>query len=259
MALTKIDNANMTSGVLPVANGGTGSSTQAGAANAVLPTQTGNSGKYLTTDGSNASWGSVAAGLPGILSQIFTSSGTFTIPSGVTALKVTVVGGGGGGGSNGTGGTGTAGASSVSSGTQSITTIQGNGGQNGNSGITGGTATGGDFNIKGGNSIDRAGGGAGGFTAFAVYSNCAIQTATPTGGFLGFPGSGQTGATPTGYGNGGGSPAAYAGAGGGMAIKYLSGLTPGNTLSVTVGAAGTPGNAPYAGQTGTQGIVIFEW
>ena len=37
------------------------------------------------------------ASIPGVLGQTFTSSGTFTIPSGVTALKVTVVGGGGGG------------------------------------------------------------------------------------------------------------------------------------------------------------------
>jgi hypothetical protein len=59
MALTKVDAANIITGVLPVANGGTGASTQGGAANAVLPSQTGNSGKYLTTDGTDASWGTV--------------------------------------------------------------------------------------------------------------------------------------------------------------------------------------------------------
>lgn len=32
-----------------------------------LPTQTGNSGKYLTTDGSNASWATVEAGLNPLL------------------------------------------------------------------------------------------------------------------------------------------------------------------------------------------------
>jgi hypothetical protein len=40
--------------------GGTGATTQAGAANAILPTQTSNSGKYLTTDGTNVSWAAVA-------------------------------------------------------------------------------------------------------------------------------------------------------------------------------------------------------
>lgn len=43
--------------------GGTGATTQAGAANAILPSQTGNNGKYLTTDGSNVSWATVSAGL----------------------------------------------------------------------------------------------------------------------------------------------------------------------------------------------------
>lgn len=50
---------------IALANGGTGATTQAGAANAVLPTQTGNSGKYLTTDGTNVSWGTVSTGLAG--------------------------------------------------------------------------------------------------------------------------------------------------------------------------------------------------
>lgn len=43
--------------------GGTGATTQAGAANAILPSQTSNSGKYLTTNGSNVSWATVSAGL----------------------------------------------------------------------------------------------------------------------------------------------------------------------------------------------------
>ncbi|HYK54942.1 MAG TPA: hypothetical protein VEV15_00560, partial [Flavisolibacter sp.] len=47
--------ANVT-GVIAIANGGTGASTQAGAANALLPAQTGQSGKVLQTDGTNVSW-----------------------------------------------------------------------------------------------------------------------------------------------------------------------------------------------------------
>jgi hypothetical protein len=44
-------------------------------------------------------------------------------------------------------------------------------------------------------------------------------------------GTGGRGGISTGIVNGGG--------GGGMAVKYLTGLTPGNTLTVTVGAGGT--------------------
>ena len=48
----------LTLGTVPLSKGGTGATTQAGAANAILPSQTGNSGKFLTTNGTNASWGS---------------------------------------------------------------------------------------------------------------------------------------------------------------------------------------------------------
>jgi len=46
-------------GVLSVANGGTGATTQSGAANSILPSQAGNAGKFLTTDGSVVSWATV--------------------------------------------------------------------------------------------------------------------------------------------------------------------------------------------------------
>ena len=50
-------------GTLNVANGGTGSTTTTGALNNLLPTQTGNSGKFLTTDGTNTSWSTAGSGL----------------------------------------------------------------------------------------------------------------------------------------------------------------------------------------------------
>jgi len=43
-------------GTLVLANGGTGSTTQPGAANNILPPQATNSKKFLTTDGTNVSW-----------------------------------------------------------------------------------------------------------------------------------------------------------------------------------------------------------
>lgn len=51
-------------GTLAVANGGSGATTQAAAINNLLPAQTGNSGKYLTTDATNASWASLSAATP---------------------------------------------------------------------------------------------------------------------------------------------------------------------------------------------------
>jgi hypothetical protein len=47
-------------GVLNIANGGTGQTTATAAINALLPSQTSNSGKYLTTNGTTASWATVS-------------------------------------------------------------------------------------------------------------------------------------------------------------------------------------------------------
>lgn len=50
--------ATNVSGVVAIANGGTGATTATGAINALLPTQASASGKVLTSDGTNVSWSS---------------------------------------------------------------------------------------------------------------------------------------------------------------------------------------------------------
>lgn len=55
---------------LAVASGGTGQTTANAAFNALAPSQTSNSGKYLKTDGTNTSWATVTAG------SVFTASAT---------------------------------------------------------------------------------------------------------------------------------------------------------------------------------------
>lgn len=196
--------------------------------------------------------------------QVFTAGGTFTIPAGVTNVKVTVVGGGGGGGGStaanngggagsggaaikwlsgltpgntltvavGLGGTGVAGAngnngagSSVTSGTQVITSILTNGavGATVNPGVANGgpggvTGTGGDMNLAGNG---------------GTMSAAAAASATGGCGAGSIFGGGATGSTAA-AGNGGQS----AGAGGG-------------------GAGFVGGGA--AGGAGAAGIVIFEW
>jgi len=169
--------------------------------------------------------------------QVFTSSGTFTIPTGVTALKVTVIGGGGGGGGSGYNSGNTGGTSSVASGTQSISTISATGGGGGyNGGTIGGYGAGGSLNAYGdaGGSVNGGGShlGGGGSTQ------------------LGYSGGNA-------YGGGGTGATGPQGGGGGCAISYLTGLTPSATLSVTIGAGGSPngGSASY----GAAGVVFFEW
>ena len=55
-------NAANVTGTVAIANGGTGQTTATAAFDALAPTQTSNSGKYLTTNGTTTSWGTITAG-----------------------------------------------------------------------------------------------------------------------------------------------------------------------------------------------------
>lgn len=197
---------------------------------------------------------------PGFQKQIFTSSGTFTIPSGITQVKVTVVGAGGAGGGSpgpspggasggmsikwlsgltpghtltvtvGTGGTGTttvntAGgsgtSSSVASGTQTITTITANGG--------GGSSPGGNLAPSG------ASAGSGG--DINLGGNAGWQAP--------FSNVGGTGGT---------SPLT------GQVVGGLNASNGSNANSPGGGGSGAGnGSTGVAGGNGANGIVIFEW
>ena len=73
-----ISTADIT-GTLPIANGGTGQTSAANAINALLPSQASQSGKYLTTNGSTASWATVSGGFPtALISFEFTAPGVLS-------------------------------------------------------------------------------------------------------------------------------------------------------------------------------------
>ena len=81
--------------VVPITAGGTGQTTANAAFNALAPSQTSNAGKYLTTDGTNTSWGTVNA-LPsqtGNAGKYLTTDGTnaswATVSAGISQAKVT--------------------------------------------------------------------------------------------------------------------------------------------------------------------------
>ena len=91
-------------GTLSISNGGTGQTTANAAFNALAPSQTGNNGKYLTTDGTNTSWATnplgtvtsvdVSGGSTGLsfsggpitTSGTITMAGTLAVANGGTGL-----------------------------------------------------------------------------------------------------------------------------------------------------------------------------
>ena len=77
---------------IAIANGGTGATTQAGAANAILPSQASANGLYLKSDGTNVSWASVPAGYsaPTIGSTSIASGSTVTTIAGLTLTTPTI-------------------------------------------------------------------------------------------------------------------------------------------------------------------------
>jgi len=83
-------------GTIPIVNGGTGQTTANLAFNALAPSQTGNTGKYLTTDGTDTSWSvnplgtvtSITSGT-GLTGGTITTSGTIAIDSTVVTLTGT--------------------------------------------------------------------------------------------------------------------------------------------------------------------------
>ena len=98
----KIGLTTHVSGTLPIGNGGTGQTTAGAAINALLPAQTSQSGRYLTTDGTNPSWAAVPApnngtltlgvsgtGLSGSASFTADQAGnsTFTVTSNATSAN----------------------------------------------------------------------------------------------------------------------------------------------------------------------------
>ncbi|MEZ0602967.1 hypothetical protein ACAX43_12550 [Paraburkholderia sp. IW21] len=79
---------------------GSGQVVWAAAPTGTIPSQSGNAGKYLTTDGTNASWQTLSGGSTGsnlLNVQVFKTSGTYTPTSGTNTCIVEMVGGGGGG------------------------------------------------------------------------------------------------------------------------------------------------------------------
>lgn len=244
----QLDATTGLSGALPIANGGTNNASLAVTAGGVLYTDgskvvnvgAGTTGQALLSNGSGApTWG--AAGSVGLRSTVFASSGTFTVPSGITSVLVTCIGGGGNGGSTGSYNVG------------------------GSGGAAGGLSINWVTGLTPGSTVSVTVGGAGGTSSFGAYISA-------TGGASGSQGGGATtGGTGTGYGvvqgaSGGASGASATGTGGsgaailvngasaiGAALPYVYGLYGSRGGNATAFGSGTGGGAGLVGGGGGGG------
>lgn len=202
----------------------------------------------------------VALGGANVKFQFFVANSTFTIPASVSSLKVTVVGaGGGGGGSTSTnnggggagGGIGIKWLSGLTPGlTLAVTVGTGGAGNSGANGSDGGAST----VASGTQTISTITGTGGGHGIVTGVVSAGGSTLISTGGDLNFSGSpGQLSGGTIG-GCGGGSLF-----GGGGANAQAAVGNPSTSVSGGGGGSGTNGVGNLAGGTGGGGIVIFEW
>lgn len=209
-------------------------------------------GSGITVSGATGAV-TVNASAGGINSQVFTSSGTFTIPSGVTKVKITALGGGGGGAgvpgscgftvayNGGYGGTAIAYVTGLTPGDTISITV----GAAGTAGASGNNA-----------------GGTGGTSSAASYASASGGVGGGiSGGINGAGGAGTIG-TFLGKGSPGGIFSNVNGSlfGIGGAIRTSDGTGNAGTGYGAPGSGGaTSSGSSFAGGAGSAGMVLVEW
>jgi hypothetical protein len=184
--------------------------------------------------------------------QVFSSNGTFTVPSGVTKVRVRVWGGGGGGGGSAGGGAGGGGGGGgYSEGLVTVTpgagipvTVGGGGAAGGTTAGTGGTSSFSSVSATGGQ------GGSGGSGAGFLGGS----GGTGSGGYLNFTGGpGANGAVV--------SSVPFAGMGGGTfgTSQTFYAISTANAAGNTPGGGGSGGANTSIGGVGAAGRVVVDW
>ncbi|CAB5219386.1 hypothetical protein UFOVP229_65 [uncultured Caudovirales phage] len=209
----------------------------------------GTSGNVLTSNGSAWTSAAAASGYGGTNFQLFTASGTFTVPAGITKLTVTAFGGGAGGFNTlpllgGSGGAGVASVTVTPGAAYTVTVGSGGRGYGASSGAAqnGGTTSFGSL-------VTATGGTTAGALGSFSTTGTVISSAKTTGVNLYLQG-GANGATVSLGGGGGG----MGGGGGSGTTTGAGGVGAGGTGgSSLLGANGTAGNGPVATSSGGAG------
>lgn len=261
---------------LSVANGGTGGDFSATAqgtipyfsATGVLSgLAPGTAGQFLETQGAAANplWANLTKTI-----EIFTTSGTWTCPTGINAVEISLVGaGGGGGGSNGAGtasGGGGSGAYLIGNMIKVVPTTTytvtigalGAGGVGDNDGTTGGltsmvTAEGTVSCAGGVGGVKASAGGTGGGGGASSGGTYAASTSTAGARFI--TTAGASGGTRGGGNSGGGASGPF----GKGATGVASSVTGANATGYGAGGSGEGANNNVGGGAGSPGIVIIKY
>jgi len=224
-----------------------------GSSNYIIPSMSGQSGRFLSTNGQNLQWADVTTASGFRSMQVWTSNGTWSRPSGVRSIRVQVVGAGGGG----SGHCESAGAGGFSEMTIDVTNVS-------SVSVTVGSPGGGtNYAGCGGNGNGSSFGGycsaSGG-----IGANCSTQHAGGYGG----NGSGGSLNIYGGGGNGHGSHHSYGNHQGGA--SYMGGSQPSSHNQVNYShthethcAWGAGGNGSQHGNRGARGregvVVVYEY
>ena len=266
-------------GVTPIANGGTGQTTVADAIAALLPSQTGNADKALTTNGTSLLWSVISSS--SFTKYTFaagsgtgsTRTHTWTKPdTGTTAIVLLWGGGGAGARESGSGGGGGAGSNCAISflkvselgATETITLGQGGQGSSSNSaGANGTNSTFGSHSTsyggKGGSTIDNYAQGSTPFgtqshssTSFAVFGETILSGGYGAIGNNSVPGSTANGGNAVFGGAGGGNATQVSGQGSG-GTSVIAGNGGNGNDGGTADNGATPGGGGGSSASGTSG------
>lgn len=206
---------------------------------------------FVVVNGCTSTVATISVSVNTVNHQIFTSSGTFTVPGGVTSVRVLCVGGGGGGasGHQGGGGSGYVSANTVSvTPGQTITVTVGQGG------------TGAQQVVSTNTIIGITPGGASSFGSLVTANGGQVVTQVNQTGNDGGSGgggscnSGSNGGDGGTNGSNGGSCSYSGGNGQGGTFSSGFGLFTANTISAGAGGAG--GGPTHAGGGGGGGVLI---
>ena len=200
--------------------------------------------------------------------KLFTSTGSWTAPSGITSVLLTIQGAGGSGGSGNSGGNNTAGGGAggsylqsfyyaVTSGNTYTVTIGtgGTGVTGGADGHDGGSTSFDSVSVPGGGKGFAYGnGGAGGISPSSSTTSLNGSTSTAGSQIIPYIKTGNGGAYAVDHGGGGG--ATYFGNGGAGAPGGQNG-NPGTGYGA--GGSGCYGNNGYTSGSGVSGFVLVQW